>query len=592
MTDINRRTRRRYFTAASAVSLSALMHFALIQYLPAIPLGAFGAPENENREVFPPMHVDKVRAFQEMPKYPSIDEYVPSDPNRVADLDEQLGTFKTDTDLAKLEDPVLESEPLAGQNALTAEAKLPELKSNWDPRQEILAIEDRLFHDEVNAAPRRVTPAVPRINQAPDVSAPIEITSSKVLEEAAKIVAAPAWKGPLPSIEKILVAVTEPGNGAGKAADQEKELVDQVNDSASLIDEAREDITSIHAVEGLLGVKVHTFSHASTPDHVYFKIEIYRQGIEALPVLPKEVILIQDCSESMTNAKLNRCKTGLLSWVNSLHDGDKFNIISFRNDVDFCFPASRLVNAISRARARGFIDSLEARGKTDVHGSLEKLLDVEAEVGRPVIAVLVTDGRPTIGLVDSSDIIEQFSHRNKGQVSVFSLGGGSKVNKYLLDLLSHRNRGDSLIVSRDLDLPPALENMSHQLASPVLAGMSYRFSNLDESEVFPKTLSNLYLNRPLVLYGKAPAGNPEVAFQIVGQSGVKPHDMVFSLDLRNASSGDSELRRQWAWHKVYNLISIYTSTRAPAALNAIIQMCDRYGLDVPYAYTLDSPAKP
>ena len=68
--------------------------------------------------------------------------------------------------------------------------------------------------------------------------------------------------------------------------------------------------------------------------------------------------------------------------------------------------------------------------------------------------------------------------------------------------------------------------------------------------------------------------------------------MVFSLDLRNATSGDSELRRQWAWHKVYNLISIYTATRAPAALNAIVQMCDRYGLDVPYAYTLDSPAKP
>jgi uncharacterized protein YegL len=592
MTDINRRTRRRYFTAASAIALSAVMHFALIEYMPAISMGSTRSSDKKEKEVLAPMHVDKVRAFQEMPKYPSIDEYVPTDPSRVADLAEQLSEFKTDTDLSKLDAPVEVPEPLKGENAMTAEAKLPELKSDWDPRQEILAIEDRLFKDEVRSAPRRVTPNVPRINHAPDVSAPIDITSNKVLEEAAKIVAAPAWKGPLPMIEKIMVASNSPGNGVPSAADTQKELMEQINDSASLIDEAVEDITQINAVEGLLGVKVHTFSDASNPDQVFFKIEIYRQGIEALPVLPKEVILIQDCSESMTNAKLDQCKLGLLSWVNGLHDGDKFNIISFRNDVDFCFPESRLVNAISRARARGFIDSLEARGKTDVHASLEKLLQIVAEPGRPVIAVLVTDGRPTIGLVDSSDIIEQFSHSNSGNVSVFSLGGGMKVNKYLLDLLSHRNRGDSLIVTRDMDLPPALHNMSQQLESPVLSEMSYRFSNLEESEVFPKTLSNLYLNRPLILYGKAPIANPEVAFQIVGQSGVQPHDMVFSLDLRNASPGDSDLRTQWAWHKVYHLISIYSSTRAPAALNAIIRMCERYGLDVPYAYTLDSPAKP
>ncbi|NIP98520.1 MAG: VWA domain-containing protein, partial [Akkermansiaceae bacterium] len=103
-----------------------------------------------------------------------------------------------------------------------------------------------------------------------------------------------------------------------------------------------------------------------------------------------------------------------------------------------------------------FIRNMTARGKTDVFTSLQSVAAMERTQGRPVIAVLVTDGRPTMGMVDSSDIIEEFTRVNDGGVSVFGFGGGRRVNRYLLDFLSYKNRGDSELVRELGDIPEGL----------------------------------------------------------------------------------------------------------------------------------------
>ena len=592
MLDYQPKTGKRGLTAGAAILASVVLHFALIEWLPAIPVGTIPGLKAPDREMLPAMHVEEVRSFQQMPKYPELDKYIPTDPDRVADLAKELEGFESAPDLSPLDEPVVESKPLEGESKMTADAEAPELESDWDPRQEIIAIEERLFTDNIEAAPRKMTPNIPRINKAPDISGPVIIQSKRLLEEAEKLVAGPAWKGSSPSAEKIIVPDLGIPLGASLPENESDLVKMQVDEVGSLIDETADEVTDINAVEGLLGVNVISFIDSSDPDHVYFKAQIYRKGIEALPVLPKEVILIQDCSESMGASKLKQCRAGLHAWLESLRDGDTFNIITFRNSIDLCFPESRLVNAISRARARGFIENMEPRGKTDVHSSLARLLEIKRERNRPVIAVLVTDGRPTMGLLDSSEIIEQFSKKNAGNVSVFTMGGGTRVNTYLLDLLSYRNRGDSSVVTRSDEIPMGMRNFSGSLKNPVLAELDYRFSNLDESQVFPSSLTNLYLDRPLVLYGRAPIQSPVIAFQVVGRSGEKKHDMVFTLDMRTSSPGDSSLLKEWAWHKVYDLISIYTSNKDPDVLDQIVAICGKHGLDVPYAYTLDSPAKP
>ena len=46
--------------------------------------------------------------------------------------------------------------------------------------------------------------------------------------------------------------------------------------------------------------------------------------------------------------------------------------------------------------------------------------------------------------------------------------------------------------------------------------------------------------------------------------------------------GDSEIRRQWAWHLIFDLIGEYTATKRPDLLERVHAVARRYGLRVPY----------
>jgi Ca-activated chloride channel homolog len=94
----------------------------------------------------------------------------------------------------------------------------------------------------------------------------------------------------------------------------------------------------------------------------YFKIEISRAGIEALPVLPKSLVFMLDSSESMTTAKLRRFCQGVEKAIDLLNPGDTFNIITFRDSVSSCFPDLAPANSTYKARARAFLQNLTARG--------------------------------------------------------------------------------------------------------------------------------------------------------------------------------------------------------------------------------------
>ncbi|NIP98519.1 MAG: hypothetical protein GWO24_35965, partial [Akkermansiaceae bacterium] len=110
---------------------------------------------------------------------------------------------------------------------------------------------------------------------------------------------------------------------------------------ASLLDERPEEVSPLEAVEDILKLQLATYTPSDDPLAVYFKIHIERKGADALPVpvLPKDVLLMQDCSESMTQAKLDACKMGLHAWLDRLRPDDRFELVGFREDTHRCFGA-------------------------------------------------------------------------------------------------------------------------------------------------------------------------------------------------------------------------------------------------------------
>ena len=299
-------------------------------------------------------------------------------------------------------------------------------------------------------------------------------------------------------------------------------------------------------------------------------------------MLPRDVVLVIDGSQSMTQRTMNASKAGLKAFVDSLSEQDRLEILTFRETVYHAFGELRPASLRTKAEARTFIDRLEAQGRTDIDAGLDAMQLLGFDDARPAIALLFTDGRPTAGVVNSSQIIERFTTENRGRISVFSLGVGRQVNRFLLDMLGFRNRGDLQLAEHNREIGRALRGVQQEVSRPVLSDLRFRFSGVPDAEIYPRSLTNLYLDRPLVVFGRFSGAAPQAAVQIVGRSGAEQKDMIFPLHWEAATPGDEGLGQQWAMNKIYDLIGLHLKTGYDEVLEEVHDLADRYGLHVPY----------
>lgn len=562
-----------------ALALSALIHGVVLERFPDLPIGRLA--DGPLERIRQPLRLGDVR-LREAPRFerpPPLDLKTPERVERLADTAREAAASQPPA----LPLPhVVPREEMAGAQRAAAVPDLTFEREAWEPRRDLLHIDSPVREEKVASLPRRLV-------SPPDLTAaapPIDQVLARALDDLpVRPEAAAGGPARLPP--------AAPAAGRLAAASVPLPAVDfgevpapaWAAETAALAKEAagESEAAPFEPVEQWLALNLRTHRPADEPEVTYFELRIARASEDAMPVLPKDVVFLQDCSESMTQRKVNACKAGLREFVEALGPEDRMELISFRDGTQSCFGELRAVTSHARAEARSFIDRLAARGKTDVDAGLHALQALPRDPGRPLLVVLMTDGRPTTGTVNSSKIIESFTRSNAGRISVFTVGAGRQANRFLLDLLSYRNRGGLEFVDDNADIPRALRRMQEGLSRPVLTDLRFRFSGIAEEEVYPRTLTHLYLDRPLVVYGRFAGAGAGAAIQVVGRSGPEPKDMVFPLDWSAADPAGDEVRRAWAWQKIYDLIGEHLQTGRQEALDEVHALADRYGLHVPYA---------
>lgn len=561
----------------TAVVVSALLHGVALEKLPPVPVGSLA--DAGVYEPMKPTELGDVR-LDPGPSLESPPRFEPENPAAAAEAARRL-----DESAVLLEELMPDGPPEPGEIEVVGQAT-PLAPPDPQPpapalsaRQEIYQIEETLYADDVSALPRRYVPSVERVGAAPDITLPVDLTAVHTPSGAFPGIGSTAGTSANrpPVIMEPVFEVPLRESPAGLPLTEAENL----KESSELANETPEEISPIEPVEQLLRLGVDTF-RSGDDGYTYFRLAIRRAGAEALPVMARDVLYVLDSSQSMTQSKLERCKDGIRRGLERLGPNDRVNLVAFRDEVLWCFEDWQTYRGGAREGVDAFLTGLKAKGRTDVFGSLQSILRQPNRPGRPLLVVLVTDGRPTMGMVDSSDIIMNISRMNQGRLSVFALGGGTRVNRFLLDMLSHNNRGDSLVVREKEDIPPALDHWALQLSRPVLKDLRFRFSGLNETDIFPRTLTHLFLDRPLVLYGRVPDTDRAVAFRIVGDSGTTERDMVFPLELGGTSGGDEDIRDRWAWNKVYHLIGRHIESREEGVLQEIRLVADRFDIPVPY----------
>ncbi len=495
-------------------------------------------------------------------------------------ITETARTLTPDTDTARLAPADLpEPEHTAGVDSLEPPRAMPD-RAEWQPRQEVLALESRLLESRPDDFDRLLVPAVERVAQAPDLILPLPPPAQ--LPTGDPGTAAAIRMAPPDPVE--IVAVPDIAALPPPAVEVTREP-DEPDDGRELFEDDPETVSVITPIEEMLTARLTTYRRLRDLRYGYFRMEIERVGPELVPRIPKDVVFVQDSSSSISELRLRFCRQALIQSLGRLHPDDRFNIIDFSDRTRFCFENWRAPDPDSIAQATAFINAMRADGSTDLFASMNALLELQTEPGRPVIAIVITDGIPTLGLTDSSDIIGRFSLLNQGRISLFTVGVLRLANSYLLDLLSYANRGDVVIAEGGrFDIESTMLSLLDSINRPAVDNLDFFFSRSAEVEVYPVQTSNLYLDRSLVLYGRYRRNVQRLVFQSVGKAGDRTVDMIFNLELNDeaVAEGESDIRDNWAKQKLYHLIADFTRTNDPALLEEIRSTARLYRQDIPH----------
>jgi Ca-activated chloride channel family protein len=308
------------------------------------------------------------------------------------------------------------------------------------------------------------------------------------------------------------------------------------------------------------------------------------------------MIYLVDASGSIGMKRLSQVEQGIIYSLRHLNPGDRFNILVFKDkDVPFS-PESLSPSAENIKNAIEFLKTQKSWSNTDIYGALRTSIGLENPFV-PSYRVFISDGIPTVGIVDDMHVINEISKLNDDKVSIFTFGGGSDVDPYMLDFIAFKNRGWSTVVDREYFMAREFSRFYDEIKDPLLLNVRYYASGLNEKEIFPQTMPDFFKGSQFVVYGKY-TDEDNFALQIRGEVQQDKKEFIVTASLKDAPLGDKQIARDWAFHKIYYLISQLKFNENNGVINREINdLCTKFHIITPYSFVYhnvppDPSAKP
>jgi len=284
----------------------------------------------------------------------------------------------------------------------------------------------------------------------------------------------------------------------------------------------------------------------------------------------KEVFFVVDVSGSMDGTSIEQAKNSLLYSIEKLRPEDSFNIIAF-SDHYFRFSDIPLQSTEANTdSAKVFINSLYAGGGTRPMEPLKAAMTMKTDNNKLKMIVFITDG--AIG--NEKDVFN-LVNKHIGNSRLFSVGIGSAPNGHLLEKVSRKGRGTYTYINNINHVKEKMKNLFNKIEMPVLTDVKLELNGKDE--LYPDPLPDLFINEPLVVFGKINNQNKRnFKAEFSGQTadGYFKISLPVKLDngIENNAIGDL-----WARKKISSLMDDhYLGDRS--AKNKIIQLSLEHNL--------------
>jgi len=306
--------------------------------------------------------------------------------------------------------------------------------------------------------------------------------------------------------------------------------------------------------------------------------------MEDLDIVEKDITFILDASGSMIGAKIDQAKKALNFCVQSLNDGDRFNVVRFSTEASFLFDELRTSNDQNVGVALKFIENMNATGGTNVSEAMQYAFKKPNSGKRPHMIVFLSDGKPTIGLTRVDELLHEIKKMNSENAKIFTFGIGDDINTHLLDKITEMTRAYRSYISPSEDIEIKVSNFYNKVSSPVLTDVSLDIQGIKTSKIYPKVMPDIFLGSSMILFGRFEGvkGSKGKAI-LTGKMNGKEQRFEFDLDMSKASEGHDFLPAIWASRRVgYLLDQIRLHGEDKELVDEVVSLAKKHGIITPY----------
>lgn len=288
----------------------------------------------------------------------------------------------------------------------------------------------------------------------------------------------------------------------------------------------------------------------------YFRVDIAaKRSLSKLPTMYKNVVFILDTSASIPPGWVRQATEGIVQSLPSLNAGDKFNIILFNENSTLFDPHGMAAATAANLRAaKNFLYGVKPGGYTDVNAALRRLLVPHVPADRVYDLILISDGKPTQGVVDTRQLINLITQENALRASIYCVGIGEQQNHQLLDFLAYRNQGFTEFVNNNEHTAQVIRRLMSRLRYPLIKNVRLAVAGVNPSQVFPRDLPDIHQGERFSVFGRY--GKPKTfTMRITGTNNGHQVDFTFTRNLLLVPMGNAQLAHDWAFWKLHHLYS-------------------------------------
>jgi hypothetical protein len=579
-----------------SIALSIVLHGALVLISDRITMFNIASVRARSWDTF------RVDLKQDIPPAPDVAEpsapgAPPGEASRPASIEELL---QRETELLKPAEDALKATVEVPQLAERISTEPIEREHNLAPDAQtldridskVIEIAQNIARQDIEVTRKLARPSAPRV-LAPDELPTFGDTGGAPNDTLALPATGPSFfssepvEGQAPVSEAdAMQAVATPDKPLESLILPEQDLPELPAEiavaRAPLNQELRAENTS-EFFDDLVDIQVESYLPPNEEEG-FFRLRISPKKNGDVQILPKDVTFVIDASNSIIQRKLDASVQGIKKTLELLRPDDLFNIVVFRDTPKYFQPDRVPASKENKAAALTFLSGLKSFGETDIFSAIRPVVNAPTRDGIPGVVLVVTDGRPTAGLRDGRMIINSLTEENAERNPIYAFSGGNTVNRYLLDLLAYRNKGESYVSGEVNAMGKDLPTFFRQLNDPLLMDLRADYGNVDAANLFPKELPDFFRGRAVTIYGRFhPKKDGDLTMRLVGRAATKRKELVFKTDLTKARGGDEEIARGWAFRKVYYLIGeIVRVGETPERIAQLRELSRRYNIKTVY----------